>query len=41
MIRSEDDCGMQQRTESMDLFAGDGEMSRLMRAHDWSATPAR
>src|SRR5262249_50698652 len=30
---------MLQRTESIDPFAGDGEMSRLMRAHDWSATP--
>src|SRR5262249_51558799 len=24
---------------SIDLFAGAGEMSRLMRAHNWSATP--
>src|SRR5579872_7315726 len=30
---------MQQRTESIDPFAGDGEMSRRMRMHDWSATP--
>jgi PAS domain S-box-containing protein len=25
--------------EGVDVFAGDGEMSRLMRAHDWSAGP--
>ena len=30
---------MQQRTEGIDLFAGDGEMTGRMRAHDWSATP--
>jgi signal transduction histidine kinase len=30
---------MPQRIEPVDLFAGDGEMSRLMRAHDWAATP--
>src|SRR3954468_24048690 len=30
---------MRERTDSIDLFAGDGEMSRLMRAHAWSATP--
>jgi PAS domain S-box-containing protein len=29
---------MQQRADTIDLFAGDGEMSRLMQAHDWSAT---
>ncbi len=29
---------MQKRTESVDPFAGDGEMSLRMRAHDWSAT---
>jgi PAS domain S-box-containing protein len=26
-------------TQGTDLFAGGGEMSRLMRRHDWSATP--
>jgi PAS domain S-box-containing protein len=30
---------MQRRADSIDLFAGDGEMNRLMRAHDWSASP--
>jgi PAS domain S-box-containing protein len=30
---------MRQRAKSIDPFPGDGEMSRRMRAHDWSATP--
>jgi signal transduction histidine kinase len=30
---------MRQKTDSIDPFPGDGEMSRRMRAHDWSATP--
>jgi hypothetical protein len=30
---------MQHPAPPLDLFAGDGEMSRLMREHDWSATP--
>jgi hypothetical protein len=30
---------MQQPTDDLDLFAGNGPMNRLMRAHDWSATP--
>jgi len=30
---------VQQQCEAEECLTGDGEMSRLMRAHDWSATP--
>jgi PAS domain S-box-containing protein len=30
---------MQQHMENVNLFTGDSQMSGLMRAHDWSATP--
>ncbi|WP_224372384.1 hypothetical protein [Hyalangium versicolor] len=28
----------QQQEPSADIFVGDGEMARLMRAHDWAST---